>query len=74
MQGRVCGGGNMGSSRRLLLLSAINDATGARVTGLRMMSEFARQMTEKQGRPLQVVPDVGAGATSLPYTGRQVGS
>ena len=31
-------------------------------------------MTEKQGQPLQVVPDVGTGATSLPYTGGQVGS
>ena len=55
-------------------ITAINDATGARVTGPRMMTEFARQMTEKQGRPLQVVPDVGAGVTSLPYTGDQVGS
>ena len=53
-------------------ITAIKDATGARVTGPRMMSEFARQMAEKQGRPLQVVPDVGAGATSLPYTGGQV--
>ena len=44
------------------------------MTGPRMMTEFARQMAEKQGRPLQVVPDVRAGATSLPYTRDQVGS
>ena len=49
-------------------ITTVNDATGAPQTGVAMMQEFARQMERKQGRPVHIVPNMGAELTDLDFS------
>ena len=50
-------------------LSAIRGPSGDLLEGPEMMEEFRRQMQHKQGRASAILPDWGAGETSLQFTG-----